>query len=157
VPGARWVDPANFHLTVRFIGDVDGGLAREVDQVLSEISFKPFHVQLKGVGIFGGNKPHSLYVGVEESPELLQLHALHERQFRNIGLAPETRKFLPHVTIAWLNRPDERALQRWVEVHGLFRSDPIFVASFALFSARPLSGGGPYGVEASYGLQGVLT
>jgi RNA 2',3'-cyclic 3'-phosphodiesterase len=157
IPGAKWLDPSNFHLTLRFIGDIDGGLAREIDQVLSEISFRPFSVLLKGVGLFGGNQPHSLYVGVDDAAgELKRLRDLHEKQFRQLGLAGETRKFTPHVTLARLNFPDPRALQRWIEVHGLYRSQAILVQSFVLFSSRPMRGGGPYAVEQTYGLQGAL-
>jgi RNA 2',3'-cyclic 3'-phosphodiesterase len=153
IPGARWMDAANFHLTIRFIGDIDGGLAREIDRELAEISFRPFEVTLKGVGMFGGNKPHSLYVGLEESPELRKLHDIHERKCRALGCPSEGRKFTPHVTLARLGLPDQRALQRWIETHNLYRSPPMLVRSFALFSSRPLRGGGPYAVEASYGLQ----
>ncbi len=157
IPGAKWMDSANFHLTVRFIGDIDGGLAREIDRELSDIMMRPFEVGLKGVGIFGGNKPHSLFVGVEESAELRKLHDIHERKFRNLGLPSEGRKFTPHVTLARLNLPDPRALQRWIETHNLYRSAPMLVVSFALFSSRPLRGGGPYAVEQTYGLQELVS
>jgi RNA 2',3'-cyclic 3'-phosphodiesterase len=156
IPGAKWMEPGNFHLTIRFIGDIDGGLAREIDRELSEISFHPFEVVLKSVGIFGGNKPHSLYAGVAESPELQRLRDIHEKKCRMLGLPSEPRKFTPHVTLARLNYPEPRALQLWIEIHSLFRSAPINVHSFQLFSSRPLRGGGPYAVEESYGLQELV-
>jgi RNA 2',3'-cyclic 3'-phosphodiesterase len=152
IPGARWLDPENFHLTIRFIGDIDAGLARDLAEVLDQISIRPFSLALKGVGIFGGSKPHSLYVGVEDHADLRRLHDQHERQCQQLGLSPEGRKFTPHVTLARLKDPDPRALQRWVETHSLYRSSAIEVEEFVLFSSRPLRGGGPYAVEESYAL-----
>jgi RNA 2',3'-cyclic 3'-phosphodiesterase len=150
IPGARWMEPSNFHLTLRFVGDIETGLARELAMALDGISFRPFRLRLKGVGVFGGNKPHSLYAGVEENADLIRLHDMHERVCRTIGLPPEPRKFVPHVSLARLRDPDLRALQRWVEVHSLYSTPAFDVHNFVLFSSRPLKGGGPYAVEESY-------
>ena len=150
IPGARWMDPSNYHLTIRFIGDIEQGLAREIALQLDHISFKPFAMRLKGVGLFGGNKPHSLYAGVEENAELRRLHDVHERICQTLGLASEHRKFMPHVTLARLKEAEPRALQRWVEVHSLYSTAASDVNAFILFSSRPLKGGGPYAVEAEY-------
>jgi RNA 2',3'-cyclic 3'-phosphodiesterase len=150
IPGARWMDPSNYHLTIRFIGDIETGVAREIAHGLEALRFAPFKVRLKGVGLFGGNKPHSLYAGLEESAELRRLHDQHERLCQTLGLPAEHRKFLPHVTLARLKEAEPRALQRWVEVHSLYSTSQFDVNSFVLFSSRPLKGGGPYGVEAEY-------
>jgi RNA 2',3'-cyclic 3'-phosphodiesterase len=150
IPGARWMDPSNYHLTIRFVGDIETGLARELAQSLEVLRFKPFHLRLKGVGVFGGNKPHSLYAGVEESAELRKLHDVHERLCQTLGLPSEGHKFLPHVTLARLKDAEPRALQRWVEVHSLYSTPSFDVTAFVLFSSRPLKGGGPYGVEARF-------
>ena len=79
-----------------------------------------------------------------------RLHDVQERLCQTLGLAAESRKFLPHVTLARLKDAEPRALQRWVEVHSLYSTAPFTVAAFVLFSSRPLKGGGPYGVEAEY-------
>jgi RNA 2',3'-cyclic 3'-phosphodiesterase len=152
IPGARWIDPTHFHLTIRFIGDIGDGLARDVTEALADVEFKPFTLALKGVGMFGGNQPHSLYVGVEDNGELKRLQAVHERLFQVLGLPAEGRKFKPHVTLARLKNPDGRALQRYVELHNLFRSKPFDVGEFVLFNSRPLRGGGPYGIQEAYQL-----
>ena len=152
IPGAHWMEASNFHLTLRFIGDIENGLARDVAEALSGVAFKPFFVRLKGVGIFGGAKPHSLYAGVEDSTDLKRLRDTHERLAQVLGLPPEGRKFLPHVSMARLRDPDQRALQRWVEVHSLYSTKVFEVKQFVLFSSRPLKGGGPYGVEETYQL-----
>jgi 2'-5' RNA ligase len=156
VPGARWMDPTQYHLTLRFIGDIDTGLAREIAHGLEALSAKPFRLSLKGVGLFGGNKPHSIYAGVEDNGELKRLHDLHERLCQVLGLPAEPRRFVPHVTLARLKDPEPRALQRWIEVHSLYRSAPFEVDHYVLFSSRPLKGGGPYGIEESFSLAGAV-
>jgi RNA 2',3'-cyclic 3'-phosphodiesterase len=152
VPGARWMDPSQFHLTLRFIGDIDVGLAREIALSLDALHTRPFTLTLKGIGLFGGNKPHTIFAGIEENAALKRLHDSHERLCQVLGLAAEPRRFVPHVSLARLKEPEPRALQRWIEVHSLYRSSPITVSRFVLFSSRPLKGGGPYGVEEAYAL-----
>jgi 2'-5' RNA ligase len=152
IPGARWIEPGHFHLTLRFIGDIDTSLARDITHSLSAIDIKPFRLSLKGVGVFGGKQPHTLYVGVEESAELHRLRALHDRLCQVLGLPPEGRKYAPHVTLARLKNPPARQLLHWVQLHNLYRSKPFDVSEFVLFNSRPLRGGGPYGIQQSYQL-----
>jgi RNA 2',3'-cyclic 3'-phosphodiesterase len=155
VAGARWVDAPSFHITLRFIGDIDGRLANEIAYGLADLHFPGFELQLKDIGYFGGAKPHTLYAGLVDNAELRRLHGIQERLCQVLGLNPETRKFTPHVTLARLRNPDPIALQRMLISHSLYCSRPFQVGEFVLFSSRPGSGGGPYGVEQRYDLQGA--
>lgn len=47
LPGARWIDPENYHVTLRFIGDIDGPAANEIASTLERINRKPFEVALQ--------------------------------------------------------------------------------------------------------------
>jgi 2'-5' RNA ligase len=151
--GGRWIDRESFHITLRFIGDIDDGLAREIAYELEGVEARPFTLRLKGIDVFGGNKPHTLYAGVEENADLRRLQSIHERICQVLGLDAETRKFMPHVTLARLKDPDLGSLHRFVVSHSLYKSRPFEVARFVLFSSRPSRGGGPYAVEESYQLQ----
>jgi 2'-5' RNA ligase len=153
IGGARWIDRESYHVTLRFIGDIDSHLAREIAYELEGIEGRPFALKLSGCGAFGGNKPHSLYVGVEENAELRRLQSLHERICQVLGLSADPRKFTPHVTLARLKEPDLPALHRFIASHNLYRSRGFAVPRFVLFSSRPSRGGGPYAVEESYRLQ----
>jgi 2'-5' RNA ligase len=153
IEGARWIDRESYHITLRFIGDIDSRLAREISYELEGIAARPFALTLSGCGAFGGNKPHTLYVGIEENAELRRLQALHERICQVLGLPAEPRKFAPHVTLARLKEPDLGALQRFIASHNLYKSRVFEVPRFVLFSSRPSRGGGPYAVEESYQLQ----
>lgn len=151
--GARWIDRESHHITLRFIGDIDDGIAREIAHELDHVAARPFPIKLKGIGLFGGNKPHSIFVGVAESPELRRLQATHERICQMLGLPAEARKFIPHVTLARLRDPDVAAVHSFVASHNLYQSRLFDVSRFVLFSSRPTRGGGPYAVEESYALQ----
>ncbi|WP_395686731.1 RNA 2',3'-cyclic phosphodiesterase [Aestuariivirga sp.] len=156
VSGARWIHRDSYHITLRFIGDIDDALAREISLELEGVAARPFRLQLAGCGVFGGNKPHALFAAVEESADLRRLQFTHERICQLLGLPPESRKFAPHVTLARLKDPELRSLHGFLASHSLYRSRPFDVDRFVLFSSRPSRGGGPYAVEEFYQLQAGL-
>jgi RNA 2',3'-cyclic 3'-phosphodiesterase len=156
VVGARWLDRENYHITLRFIGDIDDGLAREIAYELDGVEARPFALRLKAIDTFGGNKPHSLIVGIEESPELRRLQAIHERICQALGLDADPRKFVPHVTLARLRDPDLSSVHRYLAHHSLYKSRIFEVDRFVLFSSRPSRGGGPYAVEEAYSLGAAI-
>ena len=102
LPGARWIDPENYHVTLRFIGDIDGMAANEIASILFRINRKPFEVKLQGLPSFGGKKPRAVVAAVAPSRPLMELQAELERLMQRFGLDPEGRKFMPHVTLARL-------------------------------------------------------
>jgi RNA 2',3'-cyclic 3'-phosphodiesterase len=153
--GARWIDRESFHLTLRFIGDIDAPLAREIAYGLDTVEARPFTVRLKGIDVMGGNKPHTLYAAIEENAELRRLQSIHERLMQVLGLPAEPRKFTPHVTLARLKEPDLKDLHGYVASHSLFASRNFEVDRFVLFSSRPSRGGGPYAVEGAYHLEAM--
>ena len=153
IEGARWIDPDNYHLTLRFIGDISERMADELSAELQRVvAMPPFSLSLTGMGVFGTKKPHSLYVKVEESPDLRRLQAMHERVCQSLGMPPEQRKFTPHVTIARLRGAMPRQVQAFVSAHNLYRSRVFEVSQFVLYSSRASRGGGPYGREEVYPL-----
>jgi 2'-5' RNA ligase len=152
IGGARWIDADSFHITLRFIGDIGEPLAREIAYALDGVQARPFSLRLKGIDAFGGNKPHTLYAGIEENADLRRLQAIHERICQVLGLTAEPRKFTPHVTLARLKDADPRVLHSWIAGHSLYSSPVFEVPRFVLFSSRPSRGGGPYAVEESYQL-----
>ncbi len=151
LPGARWVDPENYHLTLRFIGDVDDALAREVAYLLGGIRRPAFDLQLEGLDSFGGNKPRAVVAAAQPVRPLIELQADHERLMQRVGLEPE-RKYKPHVTLARLRDASSRQVADYLASHQPFRSTPFPVSRFVLYSSRASVGGGPYVVEAEYPL-----
>jgi RNA 2',3'-cyclic 3'-phosphodiesterase len=152
--GARWIDQANYHLTLRFIGDVDGATARDFAANLADIVAPEFSLSLDGLGSFGGKKPRAIWASVSPCEPLLALQRAHERAARRAGLPPEPRNFTPHVTIASLRGTRPEAVAGYLEQQGGFASQSFLVRRFVLFSSRASIGGGPYVVEADYPLSG---
>ena len=154
LPGARWIDPENYHLTLRFIGDVDDTTAHEVASMLGRIKRGGFDLHMDGVSSFGGRKPRAVVAKVAPAQALFDVQAEQERMMQRIGLEPEGRKFMPHVTLARLRDSSSRQVADYLAARGLFRTSPFRVERFVLFSSRASVGGGPYVVEASYPLGG---
>ncbi len=152
LPGARWVEPSDYHITLRFLGEIDEVAAADFDAGLAEARERaPFTVTLDGMASFGGDKPRTLYASVVPSPELTELQEEHERIARRAGAAPERRKFTPHVTLARLNREaTPEAVARTLTQAGMFPRLTFTARRAALFSARTSRGGGPDLVEAAY-------
>jgi 2'-5' RNA ligase len=152
VPGAKWVDPGNFHLTLRFIGEIGEDVAADIDDALSRLRARRFTLQIAGTGVFGGEKPRSLWVGVERSPELAGLRDKVEQALIRIGLSPEPRKFSPHVTLARLRDPPLDKLHGFLAEHAQFRADPLRVEGFSLIASFQTKSGAVYEDQADYPL-----
>jgi 2'-5' RNA ligase len=154
LPGARWQDASELHLTLRFAGDIEVGRADDFADALDRVAADAFELRLAGLAAFGGHDPRVIYAGVERSEPLELLARACERAARSAGLQPETRQFKPHVTLARLNGTPPDAVARVLQRLGAFRSEAFFVPRFVLMSSRPNVGGGPYVIEAAYALRG---
>ncbi len=152
VVGARWMEPADYHVTLRFIGDIDPRMAQDVVETLSEVRRPAPLVSFEGLDSFGGARPRAVIARVKPEPALLDLQAEQERRLRRLGLEPETRKYLPHVTLARLRGPDSRAVADYLATRGGLFAEAFTPERFVLYSARDSVGGGPYVVEAAFPL-----
>lgn len=150
--GARWIDEENYHITLRYMGEVDDRAAREIDLCLQGVHRTSFEVTVEELDVFGGDRPRSLIARVAPSSALIELQAEQERMMRRMGFAPETRKFTPHITLARLRDVSARAAADWLSMHGRMARHTFRAARFVLFSSRASLGGGPYLVEESYDL-----
>ena len=152
LPGARWIDPENYHLTLRFVGDVDDAVAREITFMLGKVRRAGFELRIDGLSSFGGRKPRAVVATVAPSQAVMELQAEHERLIQRIGIEPEGRKYTPHITLARLRDTSSQQVAEYLSARGAFRSPPFTVSGFVLFSSRASVGGGPYVVEAAYPL-----
>jgi len=150
LPGARWIDPENYHLTLRFIGDVDGVVAHEIESTLGRVRRDSFELRVDGLSSFGSRKPRAVIASIAPAQPVLDLQAEHERLMQRVGLDPEGRKYTPHVTLARLRESSNRQVADYLSTRAGFRSTSFKVSRFVLFSSRASVGGGPYVVEASY-------
>ncbi len=154
--GARWTPPANLHLTLRFIGEVPGHVAEEIDHALSAIQTKPFELRVSGVGVFnrggrGAAQPGSLWAGIERNERLSHLHGKIETALQRAGLPAERKRFVPHVTLARVDAVAEPVLAAWLAAHNLLRSEGE-IRHFTLFSSKLGKEQPVYNAEVEYGL-----
>jgi 2'-5' RNA ligase len=152
VPGARWLETEDYHVTLRFVGDVDARIAHDIVEALGEIRRPPLRIMFDGLGWFGGDKPRAIVARFKAEPALVELQAEQERRLRRVGLPPETRKFTPHVTLARLRDVRARTVADYLASRGTLSVEAFTAERFVLFSSREGSGGGPYVVEAAYPL-----
>ena len=152
LPGARWIDPENYHLTLRFIGDVDDRHGARGGLAAGQVRRTRFELRFEGLSAFGGRRPRAVVAALAQTPSLIELQAEHERLMQRIGLEPEGRKYTPHVTLARLRESSSRQVADYLSSRALMRPLPFKVSRFVLFSSRASVGGGPYVVEAAYPL-----
>lgn len=150
--GARWIEPADYHITLRFLGDVGRRTANDLDEFLAEIRNYPFEVTLDALGSFGGDKPRAVFARVQPTPGLTELQADLERLTRRLGLPLEGRKFVPHVTLARLRDTSPVDVAHFLSLHPIVRPISFTARRLALMSSRDSVGGGPYVLEAAYPL-----
>ncbi len=150
--GSRWIDQENYHITLRFIGDIDDRKADDVLDCLYHIDRPPFEISLGSLNFFAKRNPHSLWASVSPSMPLMALQSEIERVLRRFGIQPDSRKFTPHVTIARLRGARYEDVARYLGQSGVYQSPSYKVDEFQLFSSRNSIGGGPYLIEERFGL-----
>ncbi len=153
--GARWVAPENLHLSLRFIGEVDGGEDQDIDAALQTVDAAPFALMLSGLGAFERRgRVHAVWAGVENSDALGALQASVAMALIDAGLEPEHRRFKPHVTLARMKGGSATEAGLFLESHAGFTAGPVTVDTFTLFESHLGHGGAHYVALAEYPLAG---
>ena len=152
LPDVRWADPEEMHVTLRFIGQVDHPTYEEIGESLADIFAPPFEIRLQGIGHFPPRgEPTTLWIGISPSEGLNALKRRVERQLASLGVAPEPRRYAPHLTIARTRSPlPENRLGAFLKRLSLYRSEPFIVSGFTLYSSFLRSDGAIHMPEAKY-------
>ncbi len=151
--GARWVPPENYHLTLRFLGETSNLVAEEVDGALAALRGRRFSLALAGAGLFEGRgRSSTLWVGVAREAGLAHLQNKVETALQRAGIAAERRRFQPHVSLARIDSVPPDRLAAWIGANNLFRTQPVWVAHFTLFSSQPGPEQAVYTPEVEYEL-----
>lgn len=153
IPGARWTTREQLHLTLRFIGEVDGRDAAAIDDGLASIHTPRFRLELKGVGEFGGRNPRALWAGLRDSAAVLHLQRKIESALQRIGRAAAPRKFAAHITLARLKAAPRERVIAFLAAHALYASPPFEVNDFILYSSTLTPNGSLYRPERTYPLE----
>lgn len=154
IANARWQDDDQLHLTLRFVGELGPHQADDLAAALAMIRFDPFPIALSGLGRFE-RKGHveTLWAGVQPRDGLARLHRKVDRACAGMGLPADNRAFLPHITLARLNR-SAGSIEPFVARHAALKSVPFLVKSFALFESQLGPDGACYRMAALYPCDG---
>jgi 2'-5' RNA ligase len=153
LPGARWRPRESLHITLRFFGEIAEDRAEDLDGELAEIRAPVLDLALSGVGHFGeGAAIEAIWAGVADNPALGRLARACEAAARRCRLKPETRRFHPHVTLAYLRRPEPAGVAAWIQANNLLLSPPFSARAFGLYSSWRTREGSRYRLERAYPL-----
>ena len=154
IPDARWRPAEALHITLRFFGEIQETAAEDLAAELARVTGPPLTLALSGVGAFGeGPEIHAVWAGLEETPALRTLAGRCEGAARRAGLKPDGRVYTPHVTLAYLRRPDPASVAAWIQANNLLKSPAFTVNAFGLYSSWRTSAGSRYQIEQLYPLR----
>lgn len=154
VAGARWQDDDQLHITLRFIGEVDGRVAEDAATALSSMRHAPVTAALDGVGTFDKRGVvNAVWAGLRPHEPLAHLHRKVDQALVRAGLPPEGRAYLPHITLARFGR-EHAGLDGFVARHAGLSSEPFEMTWFGLYESRLGSDGPAYDLIARYDLHG---
>ena len=151
LPGWRWQDEEQLHVTLRFIGEVNGRVGDDIAAALASIHAPPVELSLTGVGWFDQRGGGTLFARVGPREPLATLHAKIDRAITNVGLLPEGRAYLPHITLA-RGRRGAAAPHHWLERHAGLAGDPSRVEAFTLMESTLSRSGALYETVETYRL-----
>ena len=154
IDGARWQDDAQLHLTLRFIGEVERPEAEDVAVALGSIAAAPIRLALDGVGSFDRHgRVNAIWAGVTPHNAVVALHRKVDQALIRVGLAPEGRAFVPHITLARLNQ-SMTAVDRYLIGRAGLTSAPALFEHFTLFESVLGRDGAKYETIERYPLIG---
>jgi len=148
--GASWRPLENFHVTLRFFGEVNTNLAREIDHELAQIPFDQMELEIDGMGWFGRREPRAVWARIAPHTNLTRLAGACERAARRLGLPKEPRAFRPHITLAYLHDTGLEETRAWCEHNGAYTDGPFWVDRYHLYESFATKGPTRYDPVADY-------
>jgi 2'-5' RNA ligase len=152
VSGARWQSEDQLHLTLRFIGEVDRHKADDIHAALGAVHQPPFDLALNGIGAFERRGlAETVWAGVAPHAPLRALHKKVDSALARVGIAPDERAYLPHITLARLKR-SSGPVGNLLESAGGLGSPAFAVDHFALFESDLTAEAAVYSMVERYPL-----
>ena len=150
---ARWTPPEQYHLTLRFIGDVTERQADAVEQALASVPGALFSLQSPGLGVFPSRrKPRVLFADIERANALMTLQHRIDEALLSAGVDRADKPFHPHITVARLKRARPQAVRRYLREQQDFHLAPFPVTEFVLYQSDLTSEGAIHTPRATFAL-----
>ena len=141
----KLVEPANIHITLRFLGLINPEMVEKVYTIMKNVKFNPFNIRLSGLGVFPTlNYPRVVWAGITDgAQQLTSIFEQLEPQIHELGFAPDPNGFTPHLTIARVRSGANK--QRLVDLvqrqenydFGIIRADCLRLKKSQLSSKGP--------------------
>ncbi len=153
IPNARPVKEEQIHLTLRFIGEVEGSMFKDIQESLTSVELLPFSISIKGVGHFPPRgKPRIIWAGVQPTEQLIRLRNKIDSQLTRCSIEPERRKYMPHITLARLKNTSLKRVGEFLSGNSFFQTEAFSVEGFHLYSSKITQKGAIHTIEQSYPL-----
>ncbi|MBA7511319.1 RNA 2',3'-cyclic phosphodiesterase [subsurface metagenome] len=151
----KWVEPENFHITLKFLGDVESFFINSINQLLLHLSkkHKSFHLKPAGVGFFGSiRQPHVIWFGFRDNRILSAIQSSIDESLNKLGFSMEQKKFSPHLTLGRIKYLAEKS--EFVELMGSNKSfqEDHTISEFQLIQSTLSKEGPVYEVIKSFPL-----
>lgn len=154
IEDVRWQDDEQLHLTLRFIGEVDLRTADDVADALAAVPFSPIAITLATLGTFDRRgRIDSVWIAATPREPLTALHRKIDHALVRLGLPPEGRAYLPHVTLARFGRRGG-ACGDWIATYAALALPPFDARAFELIESHLDRDGARYETVARYPLRG---
>jgi 2'-5' RNA ligase len=150
-PGWAWQREDQLHVTLRFIGEVERPIAEDIAVALSAIRAPSVDLGLHGVGFFDQGRHGVLFARAVQREPLEALHKKVDRALFSVGLAPDRRAFLPHITLA-RRRKSAADPTAWLEAHAAFNAPAETIDHLILYESRLGHDGSHYEAVAKFPL-----
>jgi len=153
LPDARWTPVDQFHLTLCFIGEVDGATFLDIREALAQLQCPAFELRFKGVGFFPPRGlPKVVWAGVEGNEPLMRLQRKITTRLLQLGLELENRKYSPHITLARLRQTPASKVGKYLTQNNLFASSSFTASQYVLYSSVLGRKGAAHTVEQAFPL-----
>lgn len=137
IPNVHWTEHSHFHLTLLYIGPVDGALQLDIQEALAKIRFAPFPLTLQGVGYFPSKKNKgAIWAGVAPSQELTSFQKLIDHRLKEILPKQDRQLFIPHITLGRFENVDQRRLSDYLESNSFFITSSFINEAFVLMKSQ---------------------
>lgn len=138
IPGVRWIQPDQMHLTLGFFGDVRDDVELRLREKLAAVEFGAFFLPINSIGVFSSkDAPKIIWIGVGKAhPHLFQIHKRVQEAALAVGIEPELRPWHPHITIARCRDVSAQTLRKFLQSNGEFDAGMIHVDAFYLYSSN---------------------
>ena len=154
---ANWVLRENMHLTLRFIGQIRSESFDDIFSALRAVRSKPVPLKFSDVGHFSrGSSARAVWVGVHPSKRLVEMRKRIEKSLSSVGPIAAPQKYIPHVTIAYLQGTKQKHILRWLITNASFSTQTIMFSEFALYESYRSRKGPTYHILETFPLNGCM-